>query len=502
MICISIGRTRHRKVIAEHQALAQRGAELVELRLDYLGRQPDFTRLLKDRPTPTLVTCRRQSDRGRWRRSEEERLALLRAAIVAEVEYVDLEIDVAEGIPRYGKTQRIISYHNFDETPDDEDLLKIHNELCRLDPDIVKLVTMANSPGDMVRILQLVQSSGVPTIGFCMGEFGSPSRILCGKYGSPFTYASFSSERELAPGQIAFDEMQDVYRYEDINAQTRVLGVIGDPIAQSLSPLLHNSAFQHEGVNAVYIPFRIPKGELAETLEELEWLEVQGYSVTIPHKEAALKFSHRADAITKEIGAANTLTRDPYGVWSASNTDYEAALATLSQSLRAQGGRDETLMGKKVLMLGAGGVARAIALGLVRAGAGLTITARRHQQAIDLAEQLNSQHVNWENRGTGFFDVIVNCTPVGMHPSVDETPYPMRWFRDNMLVFDTVYNPENTLFLKEARNHGCYTASGLEMFVRQAAFQYERFTGQNSPIDVMRETLRRSISPVSVETEA
>lgn len=499
MICISIGRTRHRMVIAEHQALAERGAKLVELRLDYLGRPPDLTRLLADRPTPTLVTCRRQVDRGRWRGSEEQRMALLRAAIVAGVEYVDLEMDVAEQVRRYGKTQRVISYHNFDETPDDEDLLKIYNELCRLDPDIVKLVTMANSPADMVRVLKLVDESSIPTVGFCMGEFGSPSRILCGKYGAPFTYASFSAERELAPGQIAFDEMRDVYRYDSIDEQTRVFGVVGDPIAHSFSPLVHNAAFEHEGVNAVYVPFRIPRDELPETLEELDWLDVRGYSVTIPHKEAALQCAHRADAVTRDIGAANTLTRDAHGVWQASNTDYEAALATLSQALREEGGRDETLMGKKVLMLGAGGAARAIGLGLARAGAGVTIATRKHKRAVALANELGCQHVKWENRGTGFFDIVVNCTPVGMHPNVDETPFPMNWFRDNMLVFDTVYNPENTLFLKEARGHGCHTASGLEMFVRQAAFQYERFTGQNSPIDVMRETLRKGISPVTLK---
>jgi 3-dehydroquinate dehydratase/shikimate dehydrogenase len=484
-------------VIAEHQALVERGAKLVELRLDYLGRQPDLSRLLKNRPTPVVVACRRQVDRGRWRGSEEQRQALLRAAIAAEVEFVDLEIDVAEKIPRYGSTRRIISHHDFDETPDEEDLGKLYERMCRLDPDVIKLVTMANRPSDIVRVLKLVQESKLPMVGFCMGEFGTASRILCGKYGAPFTYASFSAERELAPGQIAFDEMKNVYRYDKIDAKTRVFGVIGDPIAHSLSPLVHNAAFAQEGVNAVYVPIRIPKGELAETLREFEWLDVKGYSVTIPHKEAALAFAHRSDAATKEIGAANTLTRDAYGVWNASNTDYEAALATLSQSMRAEGQRDETLMGKKVLMLGSGGVARAIGLGLVRAGSALTITSRKHQRAVDLATQLGCQHTKWENRGAGFYDIIVNCTPVGMHPHVDETPYPMHWFRDNMLVFDTVYNPENTLFLKEARAHGCRTASGLEMFVRQAAFQYERFTGQNSPLDLMRETLRRGISPIS-----
>ena len=150
MICVSIGRTRHKMVVAEHRALADRGAELVELRLDWLSRQPDLGRLLGDRPTPCVVTCRRRSDRGRWAGTENQRLALLRAAIVAGAEYVDLEDDIAGGIPRYGSTKRIVSHHNFDETP--ENLEEIHSQLTQYDPDLVKLVTMANSPGDMVRM--------------------------------------------------------------------------------------------------------------------------------------------------------------------------------------------------------------------------------------------------------------------------------------------------------------------------------------------------------------
>ena len=149
MICVSIGRTRHKMVTAEHRALAAKGAELVELRLDWLSQPPDLERLLKDRPTPCIVTCRRQVDRGRWKGTEQQRQSLLRAAIWAEVEYVDLEDDVGGSIPRRGKTKRIISHHDFEETP--QELEAIHAKMCDLDADIVKLVTMANSPSDVVR---------------------------------------------------------------------------------------------------------------------------------------------------------------------------------------------------------------------------------------------------------------------------------------------------------------------------------------------------------------
>lgn len=523
MICVSIGRTRHKMMIAEQQALAEKGAELVELRLDWLSRPPDLTRLLKDRPTPCIVTCRRQNERGRWRGSEEGRLALLRTAIVEGVEYVDLEEDVATQIPRYGTTQRIISSHDFEETP--ENLEEIHARLRRLDPDIVKLVTMANSPSDVVRMLSLVKEAETPTIGFCMGEVGVASRILCGKYGAPFTYASFSDERELAPGQISYEQMKTVYRFDEINGQTQVFGVIGDPIAHSLSPLIHNAAYRDQQLNCVYLPFRVPRHALAGTFEDFQWLDVRGYSVTIPHKEAVVAMADRCDGPVRDIGAANTLFRGGDGTWHAANTDYDAALASLQmglQSNRASGAqhpgsreatsppsssvpdavsvrdtfRDSSLAGKKVVMLGAGGVARAIGLGLVRAGASLTISSRTHERAIRLAEDLGCQQLKWEHRSTALADILINCTPVGMHPEVDETPFPGNWLREGMLVFDTVYNPEHTLLLKQARERGCRTVSGVEMFVRQAAVQFEYFTGHPASLDQMRETFRRGISAV------
>jgi 3-dehydroquinate dehydratase/shikimate dehydrogenase len=274
-------------MLAEHRALVDRGAELVELRLDWLSHSPDLGRLLAERPTPVVVTCRRPRDKGLWKQSEEHRRILLRSAVVGGAEYVDLEEDVATVIPRYGKTKRIISYHNFDKTP--SNLEEIHSRLSKLDADVVKIVTMANSPGDNIRILRLVQGAKVPTVGFCMGEFGIPSRILTGRYGAPFTYATFHKERTMAPGQLSFEEMRDIYRYDTIDARTDIYGVVADPVAHSMSPLIHNAAFGAAGLNCVYLPFRVPKDQFAESLREFEWLGVKGYSVTLPHKEAVLK---------------------------------------------------------------------------------------------------------------------------------------------------------------------------------------------------------------------
>lgn len=494
MICVGIGRTRHKMVILEHRALAERGAQLVELRLDWLSRIPDLGRLIDKRPTPVIITCRRPEDQGQWTGTEEQRVTLLRSAIVAGVEYVDLEEDIAGDIPRYGDTRRIISYHNFDETPDD--LEDIHAKLCDRDPDIVKIVTMANSTADMVRMLQLVEKSDVPTAGFCMGEFGMPSRVLCGKFGSPLTYTTFSSDRQLAPGQISFEEMRDLYRYDSITKDTPVFAVVGDPIAHSMSPLLHNRAFEAAGVDGVYIPLRIPAGTLQESLQALEPLKIGGVSVTIPHKEAAKELAVDPDETVQAVGAANTLVRNDEDQWRAFNTDYDAIEQSVRVGLNPDDPENVDLTGRTVLLLGAGGAARAAASAMVRAGAVVTISSRTHKRAVELAEEVDAQSVTWENRGASEPDILINCTPVGMHPNVDESPYEEHWLHEDQLVFDTVYNPEQTLLIKNARERGSRTVTGIEMFVRQAARQFELYTGQPGPLEQMRETMRDAISPV------
>lgn len=497
MICVSLGRTRHKMMIAEHQALAARGAELVELRLDWLSHLPDLGRLLNGRPTPVVVTSRRARDKGLWRWSEEQRLMVLRSAIVSGAEYVDLEEDIAGSIRRFGPTKRIVSHHDFNTTP--QNLEEIHERMQQHDPDIIKIVTMANSPLDNVRMLKLVAASKVPTIGFCMGDFGIPSRILTGRYGAPFSYATFNKERTMAPGQLSLEEMRDIYHYDQIDARTEVYGVVADPVAHSMSPLIHNAAFHHERLNKVYLPFRVPKAALAEAIASFDWLPVRGYSVTLPHKEDVLELTRRYAGPVREIGAANTLFRGPDGGWQAANTDHDAALESLVRELQPDlaAGTDASLSalaGRKVLILGAGGVARAIGRGIVNHGGVLMIANRTKARASELVEQLGCLLVEWQNRGAVFADVLINCTSVGMHPNLDETPFAENWLREGMVVFDTIYNPERTLLIKQARDRGCKTITGVDMFIRQAARQFELFTGRAAPVDVMRDVLRRAIS--------
>jgi 3-dehydroquinate dehydratase/shikimate dehydrogenase len=489
MICVSIGRGRHRHVIAEHKHFVEQGARLVELRLDYINGEVNIKRLLDARPCPVVITCRRERDGGKYTGGEEQRLLLLRTAIAEGVEYVDLEEDIAASIPRFGKTKRIVSLHDFRKTPDDLDA--IHKRLSAMNADIVKIAGMANHPQDNLRMLRLVQQSKVPTIGLCMGDIGTPSRILSGKYGAPFTYATFHHERTLAPGQLSFQQMNEIYRYEQIKADTEVYGVIADPIGHSLSPLIHNAAFRQANLNKVYVPFRVPREDLVRFLDDAPQLDIKGLSVTIPHKEEVVKKLDEADGAVRGIGACNTVVFDG-DKRLGFNTDYRAAMDSLEQAMGLPGGQDKPLHGKLALVLGAGGVGRAITYGLLRRGAQVVLADGVAKHATALAERLECRWVEWAARHSVKADLLFNCTPIGMHPDVDATPFEKHHLKPSMVVFDAVYNPENTLLIKEARERNCTVVTGVEMFVRQACLQFKHFTGLEGPAELMRDAIKRA----------
>ena len=497
MICVSIGRGRHRHVIAEHNHLADQGVRLVELRLDYLEGAVQVKRLIRDRPCPAIVTCRRAVDGGRWEHSEEARRLVLRTAIVEGADYVDLEDDLAPEVPRYGSTKRIVSHHDFHKTP--PDLAALHARLAAMDADIVKIATMANHPTDNLRMMEMVQAASVPTVGICMGDIGMPTRVLAGRCGAPFTFATFHDDRVMAPGQIGWRQMRDLYRYDSVSRQTRIYGVVADPVAHSLSPVVHNAALAAAGIDAVYLPFRVPAEQIDEFLAAASRWPLSGLSVTIPHKESVLGHVTQPDDLVQSIGATNTLVFEPGSV-AAFNTDATAAVESLMAALAQQESDAEgEVMGsglpvKTAIVLGAGGAARAVAFGLRQQGIDVTVSSRTLERSRRIATEVGCKSIDWAARYRVAYDCVVNTTPVGMHPNVDETPFSRDHLRSYMIVFDAVYNPENTLLVKEARSMGCRIVTGVDMFVRQAAIQFRIWHNEDAPERVMREALKRATS--------
>ena len=495
MICVSVACGSHSRMIQEYQTLVEDKVQLVELRLDFLRRDPDLPRLLKEKKTQIIVTCRKPEDGGLWRDSEEKRQKVFRQAIIDGVEYVDLEEDTAKAIPRYGKTKRIISYHNLKETPDD--LQAIWNRLAQCDPDVIKIAVMPKYIDDVFRVFELLKANGskIPTIAISMSETGFMTRVLAPKFGSPWTYSTFSSKRVIAPGLPTYKALRDVYHFDAIDEDTEVFGVVGDPIGHSLSPVIHNKSFVEGGMNRVYLPFLIHPEDLSNFLDKAPSIGVRGLSVTIPHKVAVLGKLTRCDPAVEEIGACNTVILDNYDRFGY-NTDYAAAILSIEVAMGGKVNDVSPITGCSALVLGAGGAGKALAYGLQVRGARVTVTDNDSNRAIELARQLGCTEVDWKMRHGFKCSILANCTPVGMHPNVDETPFDKSAMKEGMVVFDAVYNPENTMLIKNARAKGCLPVTGIEMFVGQACLQFRLFTGKPGSATLMRNILRGAISAV------
>jgi 3-dehydroquinate dehydratase/shikimate dehydrogenase len=496
-ICVVIGRTRHKMVAVEIQEAAKRGARFLEIRLDFIARAPDIRRLLNDKPCPMIATVRRPQDGGRWGGQEDARRMLLKQCIVSGFDWVDLETDIANEIGRFKDVKRIVSYHNMTEFP--EDLDEIYARMCKQDADVLKLVVCAQSPGDNLRVIRLLKNAKRPTVAFCHGDLGYPTRILALKYGAPFTYAAFNKERGVVPGMPSFEELKRVYRPSTIDGSTDIFGVVGDPVSHSLSPLVHNAAFRRLEINARYVPFRVPRGQLPPFLDAFKEVPVRGYSVTIPHKEAAAQTAHAHDEAVELTRAANTLIQREHGFF-AMNTDYHAVLESLAANLGVPG-KPFDIHRKLVLVIGAGGIARAVAHAVHKSGGTVYVANRTLDRAQRLAGEISAEALDWNARHKEGCEIVFNCTPVGMHPNLDDSPVHPSFLKPGMTVIDAVYTPETTLLIREARTRGCQTVTGVDLFVRQAALQFRHFTGKDAPVELMFEVVRRALSPVTLPEE-
>jgi len=500
-ICVVIARTRHKMIVAELEEAVKRGAKFLELRIDLLSKAVDFKRLTPAKKCAWMATIRRPMDGGRWPGTEPERQIIIRQAIVSGAfEWVDLETDIADKIPRFGPVKRVISYHNIDETPQDIDA--IYEQMLKQDADVYKIAVRAQHPSDCRRIIDLQKRAPKPTVAFCMGDIGAPTRFIALKYWAPWIYAAFNPERQLAPGLPSFDEFRTTYPVRSIGAATRIFGLLGDPVGHSLSPILHNHMYRRMKVDAVYLPFKVPAGEFNAALDAFQSASVGGYSVTIPHKEAAAQAAVERESNVVSIGAANTLLARADGTFLAANTDHDAAIDSLREHLdkkaAAVGVPAPQFDQLFVLVLGAGGAARAIVHALIRNGAHVTITSRTNDKSAKLAVELGCKSIDWETRHSPVhYDIIINCTPVGMHPNMTQTPLQANFLKSGITVFDTIYNPEHTQLIRDAEGRGCSVLTGVDMFVRQAAKQIERFVGLQPPLDQMRELMRKALSPLT-----
>jgi 3-dehydroquinate dehydratase/shikimate dehydrogenase len=457
----------------------------MEFRLDYLKQPlaiiPKMRRFLETHQYVTAIaTCRRVDNGGKFKGSLASELEVLNKAHAAGCQIVDLELESAlktkpEVLARLRKSAGvIISFHDFRATRNLESTLE---KMLRLPADFYKIVTTATTLSDNVTMMKFLQtqSDKQSLVGLCMGEQGIISRVLSVRAGSVFTFGAVSAEVKTAPGQITAGDLRSIYRLEQVDAATRVYGVAGDPIEHSLSPVIMNTALRRENVNGVYVPLH------AKTLKDLihcmREIPIHGLSVTMPYKQAIIEYLDNSDAHTAKIGACNTVVRGQEGKLFGFNTDIAGVLRPLEQRV--------AIDGTKVLVMGAGGAARAAVFGLKERGAEVWILNRTAAKAQKLARQAKARTIKRADLRKTAFDVIINATPVGMGSTRD---CPLK--EDEVqakVVFDMVYDPVETRLLQVARAKGIVVIPGVEMFVHQAARQFEIWTGKPAPAgDMLR----------------
>lgn len=457
----------------------------IEFRLDYLSKPglafPKLKTFVEYHPEALIVaTCRRTAAGGRFRGSIAAQLNILAKAANIGCHLIDLELETAARLKTTGferlrrSANLILSYHDFRGTKKlDETLAKMQ----QYPADFLKIVSTANSLYDNVTMMKFLErhSHGHSLVGLCMGEQGIISRVLAVRAGSQFTFAAASPGEETAPGQIAARTLRETYRIDMVDAATRVYGVAGDPIAHSLSPIMLNTAFRRENVNAVYLALH------AKTMDDLmkcvNDIPLAGLSVTMPYKEQILKHLDKTDPLTSKIGACNTVVRAQDGKLYGFNTDVAGVVRPLETRLR--------LAGAKILVLGAGGSARAAVFGLKEREADVFILNRTASPAQKLAKQARAKAINRTMLKKLEFDVIINATPVGMNGNRDPLPLSEAEFKARYF-FEMVYTPAETRLVKIARGKGIHVIPGSEMFVQQGARQFETWSGKPAPVMEMQ----------------
>jgi 3-dehydroquinate dehydratase/shikimate dehydrogenase len=488
------------------KAACKTGAQMVELRTDYLHDLCPKTVALFIQSAhkvslPVLVTCRDKAQGGEGDWTLPQRTDILVSAAQCGADYLDCEFSnflhertrksILEVLAQHKKTRLILSAHDFHGPF--EDIENLYESILAVCPQAIpKLVFTAGHISDCFAAFDLLHNKKEDAIVFCMGSAGIVSRILAGKFDSFLTFASLDDQQATAPGQLTIRQIKELYRWDKIDAQTEVFGVMGDPVMHSLSPTLYNACFEKEQINAVYLPFHVQDEKkgfdlFMQGILSRPWLDFDGFSVTIPHKTNALDFTGRqgefVEALAATIGAVNTLKVGFNNILSAYNTDYAGAMNALAATL---GDGKHVLHSVKVAIIGSGGVARAVVAGLANAGADITIYNRTVNKAKLLAQEFRCKACGLEELAGIEATVVINCTSIGMSPNADVSPVPAQIFKPGMTAFDTVYTPLHTRFLQDAQAAGASVVNGAEMFIHQAMAQYRIFLNREPDEHVIR----------------
>jgi 3-dehydroquinate dehydratase / shikimate dehydrogenase len=460
---------------------ASEWADIIELRLDCLDSVEGFERVLEHLSRPVILTFRPSEQGGRRELDHDMRASFWRTA--PRTHWWDIESDLS--VER-DSSHVIISHHDFSGTP--QDLTRIYEQMAATPARVVKIAVQANDILDSLPVFQLLdraRNEGREVIAIAMGNAGLATRILGPSRGAFLTYAAFGEESATAPGQITAQQLRSVYHVDKIDRDTMICGLVGRPVMHSVSPHMHNAAFRTAGINGVYLPLEVRdvatffKRMVHPSTRELDW-NLRGLSVTAPHKSAVMGYLDWIEPTAKEIGAVNTIVVDGDKV-RGFNTDAAGFIEPLLNALGA-------LNGLRVAVIGVGGAARAAVWALLKRVASVTLFARNIEKARTLGQEFDVSYESLSSASFANYDLIINATPLGSAELIDQTPATADQLNGARCVYDLVYNPIDTRFLKEACKADCKTVRGLEMLVAQAKIQFEIWTGQAPSATTMYES--------------
>jgi len=464
MICTPITASRTKEALKDIEKA--KDADLIELRLDLIKdiNEKNLEKLIKKTKKKKIVTDRKK------------RLVLIQKSIELKADFVDLDISTGEKqikniIKGKKKTKIIVSFHNFKKT-DKKEVLRKYNQIKKLNADIIKIATFAKNIDDNKIIFDLIKKSkkeNKKIITLCMGEKGEISRILSPLFGAKLTFGSLEKGKESAPGQLTAKELKNTFRINKLkNKKIKIFGLVGNPVKQSKGVIIHNKSFDKLGLNNIYVNFLVEDlGTFVKNFKEM----ISGLSVTIPHKQDIMKKLDKIDPIAKKIGAVNTVIKKK-GKLIGHNTDVKGAIDAIKIKTK--------IKNKKVLLIGSGGVARAIAFGIKNEKGKLIILNRTVKKAKKLAKEIKCKGDGLDKlKRQNNIDIIINGTSIGMFPNENKTPIDndilKKIVKKSTVVFDSVYNPEKTKMLKDASSLGCKIVSGDKMFINQAKEQLKLF---------------------------
>lgn len=461
MICAVINGPSLKQAFTQINKVKEQ-ADLVELRLDHFNKinLSELSALKNAFSIPMIFTLRSKSQGGNYMGSEEKRHGEIRRLATLGPEFLDLESHVPIEFVReisndFPKINLIISSHDFNHTPQDLDL--VLNQMIQFPCTFMKIAMHANSSLDSLRLL--CHFKGMKNvIPVSMGANGQVSRVLAPITNGSFSYAAVEEVQQTAPGQLTVDLLANRYHIQSLNLSTRIYGLIGDPVDLSVSDITHNQFFHQSKLNAVYVKIPVKQDELKAFLDKAKCLPFHGLSVTMPLKEAILLYLDAIDPEALAIGAVNTLCFKR-GVIKGYNTDGIGALNTIEKKM--------SIKGKRTVIIGAGGTAKAIAFEACQRGASLTILNRNKERAMKIADQFHCRARGLNEMASCFnegYDILINATPCSM-------PIEEKYILPKAIIMD-VNNRPQTDFLSAAVRKGCRVIHGHEMFMEQALGQF------------------------------